>query len=139
VVLAVPARHPLAQQQSVTQQDVADQAAPMLLVCWWQSTHAGVARIAARAQVVANVPPEIARQMLLEGVGIGFFTRTQVADALAAGQVREVPIADLGPITRESALVRLAQQKQISVVGSEFMAELRKVAARSGRLSEAIG
>ena len=50
VVLVVPARHPLAQQLSVTQQDVADQAAPLLLVRWWQSTHAGVARIAARAR-----------------------------------------------------------------------------------------
>lgn len=138
-MLAVPARHPLAQQQSVTQQDVADQAAPLLLVRWWQSTHAGVARIAARAQSVANVPPETAHQMLLEGVGIGFFTRTQIADALATGQLREVPIADLGPITRESALVRLARQKQVSVVGSEIIAELRAVAARSSLLSDAAG
>jgi len=139
VVLVVSARHPLAQQRGVTQQEVAAQAAPLLLVRWWQSTHAGVARIAARAQPVANVPPETAHQMLLEGVGIGFFTRTQVADALAAGQMREVPIADLGPITRESALVRLARQKQVSVVGSEFIAELRAVAARSSLLSEATG
>src|SRR5206468_12135705 len=111
VVLAVPARHPLAEQQGVTQQDVTNQATPLLLVRWWQSTHTGVARIAARAQSVANVPPETARQMLLEGVGIGFFTRTQIADVLAAGQLREVPIADMGPMTRDSALVRLARQK----------------------------
>ena len=136
VVLIVPSRHPLAQQHSATQQDVADHAAPLLLVRWWQSTHAGVARIAARAQSVANVPPETARQMLLEGVGIGFFTRTQVADALATGQVREVPIADMGPITRESALVRLARQKHVSMVGSEFMAALREVAMQSGLLLE---
>ncbi len=69
----------------MTQQDVADQAAPPLLVPWWQATHAGVAWIAARAHAVANVPPETARQMVLEGLGIGFFTRTQIADALAAG------------------------------------------------------
>jgi DNA-binding transcriptional LysR family regulator len=104
---------------------------------WWQSTHAGVARIAARAQAVANVPPETARQLLLEGVGIGFFTRTQITDVLASGQLREVPIADLGPIIRESALVRLARQKDISVVGTEFIAEVREVAARSRILVEA--
>src|SRR5205085_12389356 len=119
VVLAVPPRHPLAQQQSVTQQEIADQAAPLLLVRWWQSTHASVARIAARAQAVANVPPETARQMLLEGVGMGFFTRTQVADALATGTLCEVPIVDLGPLTRDTALVRLARQKDVSVVGTE--------------------
>jgi DNA-binding transcriptional LysR family regulator len=131
VVLVVPARHPLVHQQGVAQQDVAEQAAPLLLVRWWQSTHASVARIAARAQSVANVPPETARQMLLEGVGIGFFTRTQIADALASGQLHEVPIIDMGPITRESALVQLARQKAISMVGSEFIAEVREVAARS--------
>jgi DNA-binding transcriptional LysR family regulator len=136
VVLVVPARHPLAQQPSVTQQDVADQAAPLLLVRWWQSTHASVARIAARAQTVANVPPETARQMLLEGVGISFFTRTQIADALAAEQLREVPIVDMGPITRESALVRLARQKDISVVGTEFIAEVREVATQAGIVVE---
>jgi LysR family transcriptional regulator, low CO2-responsive transcriptional regulator len=136
VVLAAPARHPLARQHGVTQQDVADQAAPLLLVRWWQSTHAGVARIAARAQAVANVPPETAREMLLEGVGVGFFTRTYIADALAAGQVREVPIADLPPITRDTALAQLARQKQLSVVASEFMAEVRQVATRSSILSQ---
>ena len=98
-----------------------------------------MARIAARARAVANVPPETAHQMLLEGVGIGFFTRTQIADALAAGQLREVSIADLGPITRESALVRLARQKDISVVGTEFIAEVREVAAQARILVEAIG
>jgi DNA-binding transcriptional LysR family regulator len=136
VVLAVPARHPLAQQHGVTQQDVTDQAAPLLLVRWWQSTHASVARIAGRAQAVANVPPETAREMLLEGVGIGFFTRTQIADALAAGQVREVPITDMAPITRDTALAQLARQKQLSVVASEFMAEVRQVAAQAGILVE---
>jgi DNA-binding transcriptional LysR family regulator len=136
VVLVVPARHPLAQQPSVTQQDVAEQAAPLLLVRWWQSTHAGVARIAGRAQSVANVPPETARQMLLEGVGVGFFTRPQIADALAAGQLRELPIADMAPITRETALVRLARQKDISVVGTEFIAEVREVAAQASIVVE---
>ena len=136
VVLAVPTGHPLARRERVTQQDVADHAEPLLLVRWWQSTHAGVARIAARAQSVANVPPETARQMLLEGVGVGFFTRPQIADALAAGQLRELPIADMAPITRESALVRLARQKDISVVGTEFIAEVREVAVQAGIVVE---
>ena len=72
--------------------------------------------------------------MLLEGVGIGFFTRTQIADALVTGQLHEVPIVDIGPITRDSALVRLARQKNISMVGREFIAEVREVAARSNIL-----
>jgi len=50
-----------------------------------------------------------------------------------------VPIADLGPITRESALVRLARQKDISVVGTEFIAEVREAATQARILVEAIG
>jgi LysR family transcriptional regulator, low CO2-responsive transcriptional regulator len=134
VVLAVPARHPLSQRTGVTLEEVASQAAPLLLVRWWQSTHAGVARVAGRAKAVANVPPETARALVLEGIGIGFFTRTQIAEALAAGRLAEVPIADLAPITRDSALVRLARQQEISVVASEFVGAVRQQAARMGVL-----
>jgi LysR family transcriptional regulator, low CO2-responsive transcriptional regulator len=134
VVLAVPAHHPLAQCTEVTQDDLVTQADPLLLVRWWQSTQASVARIAARAKALANLPPETARQMLLSGIGMGFFTRTQIADLLAAGQVCEVPIANMGPISRDSALVRLARQKQISVVADEFADVVREQAARMGIL-----
>jgi LysR family transcriptional regulator, low CO2-responsive transcriptional regulator len=134
VVLAVSAGHPLAEQKQATQREVAEQAEPLLLVRWWQSTHAAVARLAAQARAVANVPPETARQLVLDGIGIGFFTRTQIAGALAAGQLCEVPITDLGPITRDSALVRLARQKQPSAVAAEFAAVVRNQAIRAGIL-----
>jgi DNA-binding transcriptional LysR family regulator len=130
VVLAVPAGHPLAGQERVTQEDVAGHADPLLLVRWWQSTHASVTRLAAGARAVANVPPETARRLLLEGIGIGFFTRTQIADALATRQMCEVPVADMGPIWRDSALVRLARQKQMSIVGTEFADVVKEQAAR---------
>jgi len=139
VVLAVPARHPLSQRTGVTLEEVADQAAPLLLVRWWQSMHAGVARVAARAEAVVNLPPETARALVLEGVGIGFFTRTQIAEALAAGQLCEVPIADMAPITRDSALVRLARQKHASIVAGEFAAVVRQQAVRLGILVERSG
>ena len=45
----------------------------------------------------------------------------------------------MGPITRDSALVRLARQKDISVVGTEFIAEVQEVAAQSRILLESIG
>lgn len=135
VVLAVPTRHPLSQRTGVTLEEIASQADPLLLVRWWQSTHGGVARVAARAKSVANVPPETARALILEGVGIGFFTRTHIAGALAAKQVCEVPIAGMAPITRDSALVRLARQKGGSVVAGAFEGAVRQHAARLGVLA----
>lgn len=134
VVLIVAPGHPLAGRAGVTQTEVAQAAAPLLLVRWWQHTHGGIAALAARAASVANVPPETARQLVVAGVGLGFFTRTQVADLLAAGQVAEVPVIDMAPIVRESALVRLARQSALSAVASEFVDIVRAHAARLGVL-----
>jgi len=135
VRLIVPIGHPFAKRTGVTQAEVAQAAAPLLLVRWWQSTHASIARIAARAQSVANVPPETARQLVRDGAGIGFFTHTQVADLLAAGDVAEVSIVDLAPVARDSALVRLARQPALSVVATAFAGVVRQQAARMGILS----
>jgi DNA-binding transcriptional LysR family regulator len=134
VVLVVAAGHPLASRAGVTQDQVVEHSTPLLLVRWWQNTHASIAQLAARAKTVANVPPETARQLLLDGVGLGFFTRTQVADALATGRLVEVPVRDLAPIARDTALVRLARQKQLSVVAAEFAAAVRSQAEQLGIL-----
>ena len=44
---------------------------------------------------------------------------------------------DVDQLIAFDRIVRLARQKQLSVVGSEFIAELHAVAARSNVLSEA--
>jgi len=53
--------------------------------------------------------------------------------------LREVRIANIGLMTRESALVRLARQKDILVVRTEFIAEVRQVAAQSRILLGQVG
>jgi len=71
---------------------------------------------------------------LLEGVGIGFFTRTQVADALTVGRAVEVPIVDLPPIARDSALVHVSRERAPSAVAAAFAGCVREQAARLGLL-----
>jgi LysR family transcriptional regulator, low CO2-responsive transcriptional regulator len=134
VVLVVPRSHPLAGRARVTQDEVVASSNPLLLVRWWQSTHASVARIAARAASVANVPPETGRYLVLNGVGIGFFTRPQVADLVATGELVELPIVDLPPIVRESALVHRARQPALSAVATEFAVHVREQAAHMSLL-----
>jgi DNA-binding transcriptional LysR family regulator len=46
------------------------------------------------------------RYMVLHGNGAGFFPWLQAADAIATGQLRELPVIDQAPLLRESALVR---------------------------------
>lgn len=129
VALLVPRDHPLAGRADVREDEVAPHCAPLLLVRWWQSTPRALARIAAQSASVANVPPETARELLAGGVGIGFFTRPQAADLLASGRAFEVSLADLPPLDRESALVRVARQSPLSPVAQEFVAVLRAHAA----------
>jgi LysR family transcriptional regulator, low CO2-responsive transcriptional regulator len=128
VVLVTPRGHPLAGQSSVTEEQVASHCAPLLLVRWWQTTHPSVARIAARASSVANVPPETARELIANGVGIGFFTRVQVADLLDSGLAAEVPLAGAQPLWRESALVRVARSSPLSPMARAFVATMTEYA-----------
>jgi DNA-binding transcriptional LysR family regulator len=126
VALIAPRHHPLAGRADVTEADVVRHCAPLLLVRWWQTTHPSVARIAARAASVANVPPETARELLANGVGISLFTRTHAAGLLGSGQVAEIPVAGMAPLWRESALVRVARDAPLSPVAQEFVAAFRE-------------
>lgn len=135
VVPIVPRRHPLAGQAAVSADELAGQAAPLLLVRWWQATPALVARVVARAPSVANVPPETARALLREGVGASFFTEPQAAELLESGVCAELTLAGEPPLWRESALVRLARPTPASPIAAEFVAALRAYAGRRGLLA----
>lgn len=134
VLPLAPARHPLAGQPAVTADELASQAAPLLLVRWWQVTHPLVARVAARAPSVANVPPETARALLQAGVGLSFFTGPQAAELLESGACAALTLAGEPPLWRESALVRLARPAPTSPIAAEFVAALRAHAAQHGLL-----
>ncbi len=135
VVLAVPRGHALAGRAAVSEEEVAAHCAPLLLVRWWQTTHARVARIAGQARAVANVPPETARTLLCAHAGIGFFTRPYLADLLASGEVCAVPLAG-APLWRDSAVVRAARDAPLSPPAAELVAALRAYAQRNKLLEK---
>jgi DNA-binding transcriptional LysR family regulator len=134
VVLIVPRQHPLARRESVTQADILEWGDPFLQLRWWQATHVSVARLAVRAKSVADVPMEVARYLVLNGVGVGFFTHTLIAEDLAAGNVVALEVTDLPPIYRDGALVRLARNEPLDPVELDFVACLREQAERMGLL-----
>jgi len=135
VVLVAPRAHPLADRMAVTRDDVSAESDPFLLLRWWQATPMDVTRLAAGARSVADVPMDTGRFLLAHGVGVGFFPRMVIAPDLEGGRVVEVPVADLSPLYRDSALVRLTRHATLSPVAAHFLAILRDEAARVGLLS----
>jgi len=134
VVLVAPRGHPLAGRTAVTRDDVVAQSDPFLLLRWWQAMPMDVTRLAAGARSVADVPMDTGRFLLAHGVGVGFFPRMVIAPDLESGRVVEVPVADLAPLYRDSALARLTRHAALSPVAANFLDILRDEAARAGLL-----
>jgi DNA-binding transcriptional LysR family regulator len=133
VLVAAPA-HPLAQKLDITEEELLTYAQPFLLLRWWQTLHPEIALLARRAVAVIDVPMDTARSMVLNGVGAGFFTWMQVADALAAGQLVEITVKGMVPIVRESALVHLERAAPLPAAAQTMVATIRERAAQLGLL-----
>jgi DNA-binding transcriptional LysR family regulator len=73
-----------------------------------------------------DVPMDTGRYMLLRGTGAGIFPWLQVADAIAAGQLRELPITNQQPLVRDSALVRRVGSPPLGHAARDLVDELRR-------------
>jgi DNA-binding transcriptional LysR family regulator len=131
VVLVAHPNHPLAKCRSVSEEDVARLARPLLRLRWWPRHHAWITQLAERSGTSMELPMEAARRVVLEGMGAGFFARTYVADALAEGTVVAIGIAGVPPLRREIALV-LRRSAGLSPAGAEWLEALRAQVKRLG-------
>ncbi|MFN8637602.1 MAG: LysR family transcriptional regulator [Chloroflexota bacterium] len=137
VLVAAPS-HPLARRQArgepIDVAQVVELARPFLLLRWWLSLPAAVARLAEQARPVVDVPMDTGRQMVLSGVGAGFFPWMQVADAVRLGQLVVLEVAGLPPVERVSALARRAGGAPLSVAAEALVAAIRERAVSLGLL-----
>lgn len=134
VVLAAAPGHPLARRAAlgapaVDQDAVVALARPFLLLRWWLALPPAVARLAERAGTVVDVPMDTGRQMVLSGVGVGYFPWMQVAEYVRSGQLAAVPVGDMPPLDRVSALVRRAGGAPLSPVAEALVRALGERAA----------
>jgi LysR family transcriptional regulator, low CO2-responsive transcriptional regulator len=136
VVLAAAPTHALARRQTagqpVDQAAVLDLARPFLLLRWWLTLPSAVASLAGQARPIVDVPMDTGRQMVLSGVGVGFFPWMQVADFVKGGQLVIVEVADLPPVDRVSALVRRAGGAPLSPAAEALVATIRARTATLG-------
>jgi DNA-binding transcriptional LysR family regulator len=136
VILVAPPSHPLAQRESVTQAEMLHHARPFIVLRWWQTMHPTIVRMASQAYSRLDLNMDSARHMIIGGIGIGFFTRMYISDALATGQVVEIKLSDLLPLYRDSAIVRLPRELPLSAAGVEFVEAVRQRAAQLGMLHQ---
>jgi DNA-binding transcriptional LysR family regulator len=135
VVLVAHPKHPLARRRLVAHADLVRLARPLLRLRWWQTHHPEITRLAQLSGTVVEVPMETARHLVLNGVGAGFFTRTCIADELARRSLREVRVAALPQIFRDSALVRRTGPAPLPPATADLVAAIRAHARRLGLLA----
>ncbi len=126
VVLVATPRHPLARAADVDCARVAALAQPFLVLRWWLELPRALTRLAEQAQPRVDVPMDTGRHMVLHGSGAGFFPWMQVAEPIAAGQLKEIAVSDLPPLVRDSALVRRAGPPPLSPASVALVETLRR-------------
>lgn len=134
VVLLAPKSHPLTQLDTVTQDDIARLGDPFMLLRWWQVTPEPLAQLVRQAHHVADLPTDTARHLLALGLGVGFFTRTQIVPDLERGDAVELAVVDLPPIFRDSALVRPQRNVTLSAAAQHFVEAVQRQAKQLGLL-----
>jgi DNA-binding transcriptional LysR family regulator len=134
VVLAVAPGHPLAGRGQIPLAEVARQARPLFRLRWWQHHHPRLEELARLTGSSVELTMEAGRTLALAGVGGGFFVRTFIAEELARGALAVVPVSDLPPLTRDTALVRRSRAGPLSPAAAAFVEALRCEALRQGLL-----
>ncbi len=131
VLLVAAAQHPLARTPQLAP-DWVTMARPFLVMRWWLTLPPAVAQLAQAVQPMIDVPMDTGRQMVLSGVGVGFFPWMQVADAVRAGQLQELVPPGVGGLSRESALVRRVEGAPLAPAAAALVAILQQRAQQLG-------
>lgn len=132
VPLVVGPDHPFARAGSISYDELIAGDHPFLALRWWKTMHPTIEEIAGRSARSLTLSMESARYMVRAGIGLGFFTRVYVADDLASGALVAVPVRDLPPLTRDSAVVWLTRETPLSAAALSFVEFLRVQAGTVG-------
>jgi DNA-binding transcriptional LysR family regulator len=139
VVLVAAPGHMLVRRQSagapIDRDVVLELARPFLLLRWWLALPPAVVGFAERARPVVDVPMDTGRQMVLSGVGVGFFPWMQVAEHVKEGRLTVLEVAGVEPVERTAALVRRAGVAPLSVATEALVEAVRDRAAELGMLA----
>lgn len=132
VVLAASPLHAVAARGSISTADLERLARPILRLRWWPANPPELIRLWDRCGHQVEVPMDTGRHLAREGVGVGFFTRTFIAEDLAEGRLREILMTDFPPLHRGSALVHSTRSLPLPEAARRFVTALEAEAVRLG-------
>lgn len=127
--------HPLARARRVDEQALVRLGRPLIRLRWWPAHDPTITRLAREAGTPMEVPMETARRLVLAGRGVGFFTRTYVAEDLARGDLVAIEVRGLAPLTRDSAVVRRARPAPLSPASAALVDAIAREARSLGILA----
>ncbi|MEZ4677250.1 MAG: hypothetical protein R2932_23830 [Caldilineaceae bacterium] len=81
-----------------------------------------------------NVPSEVATYLVAEGYAMGFFTEGVIAYEQQRGSVMPVAVTDMAPLFRDSALVQLDRQSDLSPAAEALVRHIQERATQLGIL-----
>jgi DNA-binding transcriptional LysR family regulator len=119
----------------VSADDVALLSRPLMRLRWWPEHNPRVTELADRSGIAMDLPMEVARHLVLAGIGAGFFVRTYVRTDLATGALVKIPIRGMASIHRDVALVR-RRGTSLPPAAAMLVQALRAQASRIGLASK---
>jgi DNA-binding transcriptional LysR family regulator len=130
LVFVAPPQHALAGHGPISVEDIHLQAKPLLVVKWGLEMNIVLAKILPHAERVMEVPINTVRELLLQGIGAAFLTRSLIAEELKAGSIVEIEVHDLPQVFRESVLVHAARTSIQATALTDFIHTFQDEAAR---------
>lgn len=134
VALVASPAHPLARGGRVDVGELVRLGRPFFRLRWWQAHHPLLIELAERVGGLVDIPMEVARRLALEGVGVGFFPQTYIAEDLQRGTLATVEVKELPRLHRDSALVRRRRAGGLSPATANLVEAIRRQAAALGTL-----
>ena len=108
----------------MTAKDINAHAEPLLIVDKGFAMSAILSNIYPHPERTMELPVQTACELLRQGIGAAFLTRTVIAKYLAAGTVVEVNVRDIPLTYRECVLVHLSRN-QILPAAQDFIDTLQ--------------
>jgi DNA-binding transcriptional LysR family regulator len=133
LVAVVAPRHPLAQRQMLTVEEIVREGTPYHETVWGTPEDARIAPASGRGWDEHELPHGLMRQLILRGIGAGFLPTPIVAEDVATGRLIALPLADGAGLMRELALVSHARASALPSAAEGFVASVRDEIARLHR------
>jgi DNA-binding transcriptional LysR family regulator len=132
LLLVTHPRLPLLHVSAVCIADIAERSHPFVCVDWSLESRQWQMHSIANNQPFLEAPPQMALDLLLQGVGVTLLTRSLASEYLQSGRVVEIGVRDMPPFRRECAVICSHRAEPLPKATSDFLHILHEEAYEFG-------